>query len=54
MQSRSPDRWRSRKADHSESLAKAVLSAARLAEKMGWMSTVVRASDSKLIVAIKL
>ena len=32
-------------ADQSESLAKPVLSAARLAEKMGWMPTVVRASD---------
>ena len=41
-------------ADQSESLAKAVLSAARLAEKMGWMPTVVRALDWNLVVAIEL
>ena len=41
-------------ADQSESLAKAVLSAARVAEKMAWMPTVVRASDWNLVVAIEL
>ena len=41
-------------ADQSESSAKAVLSAARLAEKMGWMPTVVRPSDWHLVTAIEL
>ena len=41
-------------ADQSESSAKAVLSPARLLEKMGWMPTVVRPSDWSLVVAIKL
>ena len=31
-----------------------MLSAARLAEKMGWMPTVVRASDWNLVMAIEL
>ena len=41
-------------ADQSESLAKAVLSAARLAEKMGWMPAVVRTSDWNLVMAVRL
>ena len=41
-------------ADQSESLAKAVLSAARLVEKMGRMPSVVRASDWNLVMAIEL
>ena len=41
-------------ADQSESSAKAVLSATRLVEKMGWMPTMVRSSDQNLIVAIEL
>ena len=41
-------------ANQSHSLAKAVLSAGRLAEKMGWMPTTVRASDWNLVMAIEL
>ena len=41
-------------ADQSESSAKAVLSAARLVEKMGWMPRVVRPSDWHLVTAIEL
>ena len=41
-------------ADQSESLVKAVLSATHLAEKMGWMPTVVRASEWNMVVTIEL
>ena len=40
--------------DQSESSAKAVLSAAHLMEKMGWMPTVIRPSDWHLVMAIEL
>ena len=40
-------------ADQLECLAKAVLSAARPVEKMGWMPTVVRTSDWNLVMAIE-
>ena len=38
--------------DQSERLAKALLSAVRLAEKMGWMPATVRTSDWNLVLAI--
>ena len=41
-------------ADQSESLAKAVLSAACVVEKMGWVPTVVQASNWNLVMAIEL
>ena len=41
-------------ADQTESSAKAVLSAAHLVEKMGWMPTMVRPSDRSPVVAIEL
>ena len=40
--------------DQSESSAKAVLSATRLVEKMGWMPAIVRPSDWHLVTAIEL
>ena len=41
-------------ADQSESSAKAVLSAAHLVEKMGWMPAIVRPSDWHLVTALEL